>query len=238
MKKLKLIKLMVGVSSLGIIGSGSAIVLSQCSKDKSTQITFTSLVANGEANIQDTTQLTLFVSSAITDLTARDIKITANNGATVTVTNVSAFSAGRYRLNIIGNWSQGHIITGFTIVKTGYTFTNNIKTYPVLHKFTTTPIQYSNLVVNGTANIETTTQLNLTISAAVKDLTASDITITANNGATVNITEVSAFSAGVYRFEISGNWKEGDAITGFTIVKTGYTFTNNIKTYPVLHKAA
>jgi hypothetical protein len=103
MKKLKLIKLMVGVSSLGIIGSGSAIVLSQCSKDKSTQITFTSLVANGEANIQDTTQLTLFVSSAITDLTARDIKITANNGATVTVTNVSAFSAGRYRLNIIGN---------------------------------------------------------------------------------------------------------------------------------------
>ncbi len=132
-------------------------------EEKGIAVTFSSLAANGTANISTTTRLTLTFDKDIEGLAASDITLTANNTGAVKGALRKAEGIGNYTLNVSGITESGNI--SVTVAKTGFSFKGSPKTVGIHFKGTaayppgplvdiaaqTTPLTGGEKLINNTS---------------------------------------------------------------------------------------
>jgi len=184
--------------------------------------TLNSVTANGNDDLS-TTALTLTFNQAITGLAATDITLTGVSG--ITKGNLTAgATAGVYTLEV--DVSVGGTLT-VAVAKTGWDITDGSKTVTIFYKegsIVKTEVQFTNLTANGNGTSQRTTDLTLTFSEAIPDLTEANITITSEDVlGTITKGELTAgATAGTYILPISGFTTEGTLTVKPS--KQNYTF--------------
>jgi len=189
-------------------------------------VTLNSVNANGSST-QTTTQLTLIFDKAIDGLTADGI----------TLSGVSSVSKGTlsgsnpYILPISGFTSGGTL--SVAVAKTGYTVSGSPKTAEIYYYTAPTdiPVTLNSVTANGSAT-ETTTQLTLTFSTAITELTANDITLSGVSG----VNKGTLSGSNPYILPISG-FTSGGTLS-VAVSKTGYTVSGSPKTAEIYYYTA
>jgi hypothetical protein len=179
----------------------------------STQTEFLYLAANGTANTATTTQLTLTFDKSVSGLTENDITVGGLSG--LTKGTLSQSGTTTYILPISGFTMPGTVTV--TVSKSGYGFNPATR---IVQAHYVTPVVFTDLTANGTANTVTTTQLTLAFDRSVSGLTENDITITGLYGLTKGTLSQSGTT---YTLPISG-FTAGGSVT-VTVTKSGYNFS-------------
>jgi formylglycine-generating enzyme required for sulfatase activity/DNA-binding protein YbaB len=118
-----------------------------------TPVTLNSVLANGVAKIETTTELTLNFSAAITGLTANDINISAANGSPAQVSRGTTLGVSGHVYTLPVTVSAGGLIS-VSVSKAGYSISGNGKTVTVHYNKPYTPemvqVAGGNMTLNGT----------------------------------------------------------------------------------------
>jgi hypothetical protein len=147
-----------------------------------TEVTFSSVAANGTSGTGDTTELTLTFDQVITGLSVDDITVTGAQKGTL-----SSSGSGVYILGIsditgidLDTFEQGDTVT-VSVSKEGFTVVNSSKDVTV-NKDTRPDVTFSAEQTGGSSGTVNSTGIVLTFSESVTGLTADDITITPDTG--------------------------------------------------------
>ena len=187
-----------------------------------TSVTLNSVTANGNASTT-TTQLTLNFSAAISGLTVNDIKL---SDTAITKETLSA-SGSTYTLTISNVKLSGNL--NVTVEKSGFNISGSSKTVEIFYAI---PVTFSGVTQNGSAT-QTTTQLTLTFSATITNLSADDITISGVSGVTKGTLSGSGPS---YNLGISGVTQNG-TLSVAVAAKSGYNISGSPQTVAIFYAA-
>ncbi|MDR1230786.1 MAG: DUF6273 domain-containing protein [Spirochaetaceae bacterium] len=182
-------------------------------------VEFISAVANGEPNMEPTTELVLKFSKAIEGLTAGDIAV-ADLGEAATKGALSGpdqqGEEAVYTLALNDVTSQSEITVSAS--KGGYEINPLISPVTVSY-----PLRLTSVAQNGKEGEQSTTQLELTFDRAIEGLDANDIMVSGSVGTVKNETLVQ--SELTYTLSVSGFTGSGTATV--TVQKNGYAGVTN-----------
>jgi hypothetical protein len=116
------------------------------------------------------------------------------------------------------------------VAKTGFTISGSSKTVTVYFTDPTTAVTLSSVTANGSSTL-TTTELTLTFSASIAELSAADITLSGVSG----VTKGSITGSNPYTLPISG-FSAGGTLT-VAVAKTGFTISGSSKTVNIYYRA-
>jgi len=192
------------------------VILCSC---ESTHVYDISVTANG-SQTQTTTQISIIFNyyDVIEGLTASDVKLSGIPGIKKGTMSEKKYNFGNYRydLPISGFTKSGRLTV--SIEKPGCGGGNTVYIY----YYVAPEVTFESVQATG-SNSSTTTQLKLTFSQEIPNLTASDITLSGVTGVTKGT--LSSFGQ-TYYLDISGFTKGGTL--SVAVAKSGY----NIKSSP------
>jgi hypothetical protein len=185
-------------------------------------VTLENVTANGSASpAQTTTQLTLTLSQAITDLSANDITLYGVSGVQK---GTFSRSGSVYTLSINGFTSNGTLTV--SVEKSGYAISGSPKTVNIY----VIPVTLNSVTANGSSTL-TSSQLTLNFNQAITNLYASDITLTHSvSGQSVTRGTLSG-SGPTYTLSISGVNANGTLTV--SVAKSGYAISGSPKTVTI-----
>jgi endo-1,4-beta-xylanase len=190
-----------------------------------TQVTFSSLTANGSAT-ETTTKLIPTFDKDITGLTAADITLSAGSTG-ATKGNLNRTGTGTYELAVSGITASGSV--SVAVAKPGFTITGGPRSVTI---YPAEAVAFTGLTQNGSTTATTTT-LTLTFDKDIADLAVGDITLTpGSTGATKGT--LSGTGTGTYNLAISGVTAGGSVTVA--VAKTGFNITGGSRQVTIFYR--
>jgi hypothetical protein len=192
-----------------------------------TPVTFTAQQTGGSSGTANSTGIVLTFGASVTGLTAGDITIIDGTGSATKGT--LSGSGTSWTIALTGVPTQGNV--NVAVADFGTFDVTTAAQSVAVYKDTRTPIAFSDLTANGTANSTDTTELTLTFSANPTTLALGDITVTGGAKGTLS-------GSGTTRTLTISNITvgEGEDVTVAIANPVGFTITPTSKTVAV-HKA-
>jgi|GEM_PF-2580653 len=222
----------VSIANFGyFVGTPTGARDAQVFRDTRTPVGFTSVSANGTANTETTTQLTLNFNANLTTLAIGDITVSVG-GTNLTASGLGGTGNSR-TINIAGDWADGAQATVALANPANFNITPLTQTV-TLYRDTRTPIDFTGVSADGSAGTVDTTELtlyfdddptaldidNITVSVGGTDLTVSDLDGTGNSRTVT----------------IAGTWTNGAEATVTLTNPANYNITPPYRTV-TLHRA-